>query len=55
MADRHQAIYKAVSLFAEPMISFAREQSEVSLDLWVVPIPEDVWRLGRPKLDGEPR
>ena len=49
MEDRHQAIYKAVSLYAEPMISFAREQSEVSIDLWVVLIPEDVWRLGRPK------
>ncbi|WP_206081342.1 hypothetical protein [Mariprofundus ferrooxydans] len=49
MEDRHQAIYKAVSLYAEPIANFMREKSEVSVDLWVVVIPEEVYRLGRPQ------
>jgi len=49
MEDRHQAIYKAVSLYAEPIVNFVREKSEVSVDLWAVVIPEEVYRLGRPQ------
>ncbi|MEX0804985.1 MAG: hypothetical protein WD688_16950 [Candidatus Binatia bacterium] len=48
-SDRHQAIYHAVSLYAEPIARHIREQSEVTVDLWMVVIPEYIYRLGRPK------
>jgi hypothetical protein len=49
MEDRHQAIYKAVSLYADPIACFLRESSEVSIDLWIAVIPEEIYRLGRPQ------
>ncbi len=49
MEDRHQAIYSAVSLYADAFISFMNEQSEISIDLWIVVIPEIIYRLGRPQ------
>lgn len=49
MEDRHQAIHKTVSLYADSIASFIRESSEVSIDLWIVVIPEEVYRLGRPQ------
>lgn len=49
MEDRHQAIHKAVSLYADSITSFIRERSEVSIDLWMAVIPEEVYRLGRPQ------
>lgn len=49
MEDRHQAIHKAVSLYANAISSFIRERSEVTLDLWIAVIPEEVYRLGRPE------
>lgn len=48
-SDRHQAIYQAVSLYADPIARYNREQSETPVDLWMVVIPEDVYRLGRPQ------
>lgn len=45
--DRHQAIYQAVSLYADPIVRYNREQSETPVDLWMVVIPEEVYRLGR--------
>jgi hypothetical protein len=47
--DRHQAIYQAVSLYAEPIARYNREQSDISVDLWMVVIPEEIYRLGRPQ------
>jgi hypothetical protein len=47
--DRHQAIYQTVSLYAEPIARHNREQSDTPVDLWMVVIPEDVYRLGRPQ------
>lgn len=47
--DRHQAIYKAVSLYSEAIAKYLRERSETSVDLWIAVVPEDVYRLGRPK------
>lgn len=49
MEDLHQAIYKAVSLYADAISSFIRERSEVSIDLWIAVIPDEVYRLGRPQ------
>jgi hypothetical protein len=49
MEDRHQAIFKAVSIYADAIAQFIREQSETSVDLWIVVIPEEVYRLGRPQ------
>ncbi|SFN25058.1 hypothetical protein SAMN05216386_0123 [Nitrosospira briensis] len=49
MEDRYQAIYKAVSLYADSIVSFIREQSETSIDLWMSVVPEEIYRLGRPK------
>jgi hypothetical protein len=48
--DRHQAIYHAVSLYAEPIARHSREQSEITVDVWMVVIPEYIYRLGRPKV-----
>lgn len=49
MEDRHQAIYKSVSLYADAIASFVRERSELSIDLWIAVIPEEVYQLGRPQ------
>lgn len=49
MEDRHQAIYKAVSIYADAITDFIRERSETSVDLWIVVIPEEIYRLGRPQ------
>ncbi|MBI3605578.1 MAG: hypothetical protein HY202_06075 [Nitrospirae bacterium] len=47
--DRHQAIYQTVSLYAEPIMHYNREQSDTPVDLWMIVIPEEVYRLGRPQ------
>lgn len=47
--DRHQAIFKAVSLYSEAIAKHLREQSETSVDLWMAVVPEDIYRLGRPQ------
>lgn len=46
--DRHQAIHKAVSLYSQAIVDHLRERSESSVDLWVVVVPEDVYRYCRP-------
>ena len=46
--NRHEAIFKAVSLFEEPIRRHLRH-SEVHPALWFVVIPEEVHRFGRPK------
>lgn len=47
--DRHQAIHKAVSMYAEAIIDHIREGSETPIDLWMAVVPEDVHRLCRPQ------
>lgn len=49
MEDRHQAIHKAVSLYAEAIADHMRQGSETSIDLWIAVVPEDVHRLCRPQ------
>ena len=48
ITDRHEAIYKTVALFEEPIRKHLR-QDEVSPAMWFVVIPEEVYRYGRPK------
>lgn len=47
--DRHQAIHKTVSLYADPIASFLRQESEANVDLWIAVVPEDIHRYCRPK------
>lgn len=49
MEDRHQAIHKSVSLYADAIASSIRERSEISIDLWIAVLPEEIYRLGRPQ------
>ncbi len=46
--NRHEAIYKAVSLYEEPIKRTLR-QSEAPPALWFVVIPEEIHQYGRPK------
>lgn len=48
IADRHEAIFKTVALFSEPIRAYLR-QNEASPDMWFVVIPEEVHQYGRPK------
>jgi hypothetical protein len=48
-SDRHQAIYRAVTLYADRIADYNREGSETAVDVWMVVIPEYVYRLGRPR------
>lgn len=47
IADRHEAVYKAVDLYLQPILSFVRRE-EARPTLWFVVVPEEVHRLGRP-------
>lgn len=46
--DRHEAIYKTVDLFAEPVRKHLR-QDEAPPAMWFIVIPEEIHRYGRPK------
>lgn len=46
--NRHEAIYKAVSLYEEPIRKNLR-QNEAPPAVWFVVIPEEIHRYGRPK------
>lgn len=48
IGDRHEAIYRAVALFEQPIIEHLATQ-EARPALWFVVIPEEVFRLGRPQ------
>lgn len=48
-SDRHQAIHQTVSLFAQPIADYVTRMSEVTIDLWFVVIPEEIFKLGRPQ------
>jgi hypothetical protein len=47
LSDRHRAIYETVSLFAEPIKKALREE-ELTVDIWFVVIPDEVYVYGRP-------
>jgi hypothetical protein len=47
LADRHEAVYRAVELFLKPILAYVRRE-EVRPTLWFVVVPEEVYRLGRP-------
>jgi len=48
ISDRHEAIYKTVALFADPIQRHLR-QDEAPPAMWFVVIPEEVHQYGRPK------
>lgn len=47
--DRHQAIHKAVSLYAAAIVRHLRQESESDTDLWMVVVPEEVHKYCRPQ------
>lgn len=47
-SDRHDAIYKTVSVFVNEIERYLREE-EAHVDLWFVVIPEEIHTYGRPK------
>ena len=46
--DRHQAIYNTVTMFADEIRRYINEE-DLSVDLWFVVIPEEVYKYGRPQ------
>lgn len=46
--DRHQAIHKAVSLYAEAITVHLRDDAETPIDLWLAIVPEEVHKYCRP-------
>lgn len=46
--DRHQRIHNLSNLYSVPLIKYHNE-SEVPVHTWIVMIPNDIWRYGRPK------
>lgn len=49
MADRHQAIHKAVSLYSDAIADHLRDDAEAHIDLWMAIVPEDVYKYCRPQ------
>jgi len=47
--DRHQAIHKAVSLYANAISDHLRDDADAPIDLWMAVVPEDVYKYCRPK------
>src|ERR1700722_6448099 len=47
IGDRHEAIYRAVSLYEKPILNYLAT-NEARPALWFVVIPEEIYRLGRP-------
>lgn len=46
--DRHQSIHKVVSLYAEAIADYLRDDAEAHIDLWMAIVPEDVHKHCRP-------
>jgi hypothetical protein len=46
--DRHEAIFKAVNIYAEALRKYLREE-EARPQLWFAVLPEEVFKYGRPK------
>lgn len=48
ISDRHQAIYKVVDVFADPIRRYMAQEEE-PVDVWFVVIPDRVHEYGRPQ------
>jgi hypothetical protein len=48
ISDKYQRVYQTVDLFADLMLS-ASKNEEVVPDLWIVVVPDDVYRYCRPQ------
>ena len=48
LSDPHEAVYKTVSLFTDPIRRHLRE-SETPPSIWFLVIPEELYRYGRPQ------
>ncbi|MFO1152997.1 MAG: hypothetical protein U1E42_04900 [Rhodospirillales bacterium] len=48
IADRHEAIFQAVGVYADALRKFLREE-EARPQLWFAIVPEETFRFGRPK------
>lgn len=48
IADRHQAIFKTVDVFADPIAKHIATE-DAPVDLWIVLIPDRVYEYGRPQ------
>ena len=48
IGDRHEAIYRAVALYEQPILRYLATE-EARPAVWFVVIPEEVYRLGRPQ------
>lgn len=48
IGEAHQRVHKTVSIYAEPILAFQRAE-ETPIDMWFVIIPEEVYKLCRPK------
>ena len=48
LTDPHQRVFNTVDLFAEPVRRFVTEE-DPKIALWFVVIPEQVWKLCRPR------
>src|SRR5690606_15701279 len=46
--DPHQRVFDTVDLFAEPIRRWTKEE-DIKVALWFVVIPEQVWKLCRPR------
>jgi len=52
VADKYQRVYQTVDLFAEAIIAAAKTE-EMAPDVWVVVVPDDVYRYCRPQSNVE--
>lgn len=48
LSNRHEAIYKTVSIYENEIRRYVREKEE-NVDLWFIVIPEEIYTYGRPK------
>jgi hypothetical protein len=48
VTDAHQRVFDTVDLFAKPIARWVKEEDD-KVALWFVVVPEDVWKLCRPR------
>lgn len=48
LTDAHQRVFDTVDLFAKPIARWVHEE-DAKVALWFVVVPEDVWKLCRPR------
>lgn len=48
--NRHEAIKKAVDIYAEAIQSYLKQDADVTPSFWFVVIPDDVFQWGRPTM-----